>query len=364
MSLLDLPVDVISMDDAEDHMNFDVDLCKMEIFAEGRGMQRGKAIEAAAAPTSAFVADAFCPSYNLVEDGFDDGVDDFGGLHLDNTGFDSMSFYEYGPFSPVASPKAADLVLEKVHASFTTTNHSELTASAVSVVATMAAKLPPKYFKTVQSSPQKRRVVSRSWNQVKSFSFASSTACAEKTVPSSETLATPTSIINMEPSREQEPMATLSKTPVRAGPTRRTATATPIQAKPVPVYCTPMLPLKKASTTNNLASHATMFVSPQVKTLSTRSSPSSSTAASQSGVGMNKWPLDKSNVALPPRYLQGPHASPEKKRVHSITFGKSASFSFSPSKSPRTALLHSSTTSISTGATDPPPSMRRAQSLQ
>ncbi|RHY27273.1 hypothetical protein DYB32_006881 [Aphanomyces invadans] len=347
MSLLDLPMNVISMDDAEEHMIFDVDICKMEIFAEGRAGKEG-----VLAPTSAVsVSDAFCPSHNLVEDGFHDGVDDFGGLHLDNTGFDTMSFYEYGPFSPVASPKSganADnaIKVEKVHSSFTTATHPP-TTSSVDVV---AANLPPKYFKTVQSSPQKRRIVSRTWKQIKSFSFASAFPTPDEKTPAP---AEAKSSISTEPSREPESTSSLTKTPVRAVPTRRPPTATPIMAKPSTVYRTPMLPPKGATPAT---SHA-MFVSPQEKILSSRlSSASSSSVGSGPVVGgilaLNKWPLDKTNVSLPPRYLQGPHASPEKKRVHSATFGKTTSFSFGPSKTPKTD-------DIATMAT-----MRRAQSLQ
>ncbi|KAF0688569.1 Aste57867_19814 [Aphanomyces stellatus] len=316
MSLLDLPIDVISMDEAEDRA-FDVDLAKVEMGEIG------------------LTPDVFRPSHNLVEDGFDDGVDDFGGLHLDSMSFDTLSFYEYGPFSPTGSPKAAtaststpaaESCVEKVQRSFTHNEHKD-------------PSLPPKYFKTVRSSPQKRRVVSRTLNQIKKFSFAPKTDAPPAAVPT--TPAVPTAapkpiaalpppeaqkltaiaavpFIKEEPMAEPEPAAT--KTPVRV--LSRSA-STPIVAKSSPLFTTPLL--QKAVAPSDLS------VSPQDKSTSRG-------AASVALLDVTKLSVNQKNVSLPPRYLQGPNSSPEKKRVHSITFGKAASFSFSPSKSPKTSL--------------------------
>ncbi|CAK4677816.1 hypothetical protein LEN26_020154 [Aphanomyces euteiches] len=303
MSLLDLPIDVISMDEAEDR-TFDAALSKVEMDA------------------GALTPDMFRPSHNLVEDGFDDvASDEFGGLPLDHIAFDTLSFYEYGPFSPSASASPSrEACMERVDKSFVHNESAEANAKTA---------LPPKYFKTVKSSPQKRRLVSRSINQLKSFSFDAS----KDDTPPSEASATPAAKtsadevqIKLEPGIKSEP--TEMKTPLRAP--RPRATTPPLLAKAAsPMFSTPLAP----QTTPTKSTPDVSFVSPLAKL--------TSSTTSLTLVDATTWSGNKT-VSLPPRYLQGPNSSPEKKRVHSITFGKSTSFSFSPSKSPKTTLTTSS----------------------
>ncbi|EQC38361.1 hypothetical protein SDRG_04075 [Saprolegnia diclina VS20] len=301
MSLLDL-----STDDADDGFGLDVDELEMDIGA-----------------------DIFRPSATLADDSF--LKDEFS---LDAMSLEPLSFCEFGPFSPPSSPR-----LRKKDASFT---HQEIGG----VKPEPATSLPPKYFKTVRSSPQKRRMISRTLGQIKSFSFSTPPPGPIALPP---VAATPLTVVTRSPSpktirpKKVDEDVVIKEEPIEAEPepvvTPKRQAARMLLA-PTPTASPVSSPLPSSPSPG--ASASSSMASPL---RAAPSSPSTTTpiyikkevleddAFSPMVKMTNKnvaatWTTLQDMPTLPPRYYRGPDSSPEKKRAHSTTFGRMSTFSF------------------------------------
>ncbi|OQR82325.1 hypothetical protein ACHHYP_16221 [Achlya hypogyna] len=267
-------------------------------------------------------ADIFRPSANL-EDVFKDELDA-------EMGLDTLSFYEFGPFSPPSSPRL------------------QMQATSFTHAGGVKADLPPKYFKTVRSSPQKRRMISRTLGQIKSFSFEAPPPPKATPAPTFATLS-PLSMKSKskmaikqepkeaapEPSPVPSPAVTPKRQPARSllsqTPSSTPASALSPAAAPLPVEPAVFVPATPAFVPASPTFVTPVFVKKEV-----------------SDEGFS--PLDKAtttlptswgggHAVLPPRYLRGPDVEPEKKRAHSTTFGRVSSFSFKQPKQDKSILL-------------------------
>ncbi|OQS00938.1 hypothetical protein THRCLA_05815 [Thraustotheca clavata] len=172
---------------------------------------------------------------------------------LDSMALDNLSFVEFGPF-PSNEKKTTSFI------------HSDEMCKSTS--------LPPKYFKRVDSSPEKRRMISRTLSQIKTFSFDKKEE--ERKVVDDEEECKPTTLTT---------------------PKRRV-----LVPSPAPLV-TPVFIKREMNE----------MLSPTKK----------------EGKKLINWTPNASPIGtLPPRYYRGPDTSPEKKRAHSTIFGRVSSFTF------------------------------------